>query len=923
MADSLPWELQNELCYGICGKRRTPCHYTHSLLTSCRFSLGQRVLELSNDQHLEVTILRPSPDKVHMAVGYSDGTVDIYDQTTRKSVAKFAIHRTAINCLQYDDNGMRILTGGLDTDIALLDVVAQVGVSKLTGHRGPVTDLMFLGHLPGDLAVSCSKDTQIKFWDLSTMCCFKTLVDIQTEVWTMCMIREKFLVTGSTTSTLNVYSLTENHDQQPRPAHLVDDEEAAVEFETDLLSPINCKLVGTIERTGKGRTARLLTDQNGTILACHGVDDKIELFYFRSEAESVKKLTKRMKKLTTTGKSAEDEEAVAAIAKTVTLADEVRRLDTFSVGGKIKSMDCLAGQNNGELRMAVTTADNSIRLFSRNLVQKSAETVALRSLAKLGHGSDVRAVTFSSDNQLIASGSAETLHIWNQESMACIRTMDTGYVLTCQFAPGDRYLLMGYKTGELVIADVVTGEILETIPAHEKELWDICLTSDFKGCVSGGGDATVKFWTFALVDEQEKAKSSKKKKDKDNVGATKRVLSLTHRNTLKLDETVLGVRLSGNGKFLAAALLDSTVKLFFVDSLKFYLNLYGHKLPVTCMSISEDSTLIATGSADRNIKIWGMDFGDCHRSIFAHEDSVMGLQFVPRTHLLFSCGKDGQVKQWDADNFEKIATVTRHLGEALTLAVSPSGELVVSSGTDRVLRLCEKTEEVIVLQDAQETEREEQENQQLATSEETTVATVPNLKLASKKTIGSERGAESILEALEIDKELMELDGEAEQSKKEKHPLMMVHGVDNSLDLLLAVLKNIRASDLEESLLLLPFTAVCEIIPRIYQLAETRRDQTEMVCKIVLFLFRVHQKPIVNNAVMYTDIRKMIERLRAVLVEYRDTVGRNMHALQIVRRQIEANDGVDLFRDATKKKKTKDARKKQKYNLKRRMVQQN
>lgn len=85
--------------------------------------------------------------------------------------------------------------------------------------------------------------------------------------------------------------------------------------------------------------------------------------------------------------------------------------------------------------------------------------------------------------------------------------------------------------------------------------------------------------------------------------------------------------------------------------------MYGHKLPVLCMDISSDSTLIATGSADRNIKIWGMDFGDCHKSLFAHDDSVMGLCFVPKTHYLFTCSKDGKVKEWDADNFQKIITL--------------------------------------------------------------------------------------------------------------------------------------------------------------------------------------------------------------------------------------------------------------------------
>jgi len=77
---------------------------------------------------------------------------------------------------------------------------------------------------------------------------------------------------------------------------------------------------------------------------------------------------------------------------------------------------------------------------------------------------------------------------------------------------------------------------------------------------------------------------------------------------------------------LAVALLDNTVKVFFADTLKFFLSLYGHKLPVMSLDISSDSTLLISGSADKNIKIWGLDFGDCHRSLLAHEDSVMSVR---------------------------------------------------------------------------------------------------------------------------------------------------------------------------------------------------------------------------------------------------------------------------------------------------------
>lgn len=62
------------------------------------------------------------------------------------------------------------------------------------------------------------------------------------------------------------------------------------------------------------------------------------------------------------------------------------------------------------------------------------------------------------------------------------------------------------------------------------------------------------------------------------------------------------------------------LQVFFMDTLKFFLSLYGHKLPVLCTDISSDGALIVSGSADKNMKIWGLDFGDCHKSIFAHND---------------------------------------------------------------------------------------------------------------------------------------------------------------------------------------------------------------------------------------------------------------------------------------------------------------
>ena len=47
-----------------------------------------------------------------------------------------------------------------------------------------------------------------------------------------------------------------------------------------------------------------------------------------------------------------------------------------------------------------------------------------------------------------------------------------------------------------------------------------------------------------------------------------------------------------------------------------------------------------------------------------------------------------------------------HLGEVWCLGISPNGKWVASAGKDRSVRLWEKTNEILVLEDERETERE-------------------------------------------------------------------------------------------------------------------------------------------------------------------------------------------------------------------------
>ena len=89
------------------------------------------------------------------------------------------------------------------------------------------------------------------------------------------------------------------------------------------------------------------------------------------------------------------------------------------------------------------------------------------------------------------------------------------------------------------------------------------------------------------------------------------------------------------------ALLDCTIQLLHLDTLKPFLALYGHKLPVLCMDVSSDSLLLVSGGGDKNVRLWGLDFGDCHKSLLAHGDTVTAVRFVPGSHYFFSSGMWG------------------------------------------------------------------------------------------------------------------------------------------------------------------------------------------------------------------------------------------------------------------------------------------
>ncbi|XP_046466507.1 WD repeat-containing protein 3 [Neodiprion pinetum] len=854
--------------------------------------LGEKAQVLLGETSI-ATRLAASPNKRHLAVGYADGAVKTFDLRSGETISIFIGHRSEVTSLAYDNLGHRVASGSKDTDIIVWDIVAETGVCRLSGHKGSVTQVMFLAE--HDIIISSSKDTFVKFWDLDTQHNFKTLVGHRSEVWGLTLAKEdKYLITGSNENELFVWKIyfadvSKNADAPLSLLTLNTSEEGDID---DARYPLRCEKIGSILRVGRGRIVSLGSDATSRVMACHGTDNTVEIFHFLPDDLVQTRLLKRQKK--EKRKAAKEGKPVEEIEtdSTLSLKNEIKRLPVIKASNKAKGLDLVLGKG-GELRICICANNNSIELHSATIGDTDIESRLLRSLTTYGHRTDVRALCFSSDNLALATASGDSVKLWNRPSLACLRTVECGYALTACFAPGDRHLIVGLKDGKMLIIDIAAGDILEEIPAHSKELWSVVLYPDMRGVASGGGDGTVKFWNFELIEDPESETKAK-------------LFSVLHTRTLKLEESVLAIRISPDSRLIAVALLDSTVKIFFLDTFKFFVSLYGHKLPVICMDISSDSTLIATGSADRNVKIWGLDFGDCHKSLFAHDDSVTGLAFVPKTHYFFTCGKDGKVKQWDADIFQKIITLQGHSGEAWNCAVSPNGIYVSSCGSDKVVRLYERSAEPLVLEDEAEEEREKLDND-LATGETSAVQGQKAQSLPSRKTVNSEKAAELILECLEVSKQYEEQLAEVVPANPlpPVPPLMQAYSCSTTEDFLLETVKRVRASELEEALLLLPYSAVCEILKILPKLLKGDY-QTELVSRLTISLVHAHHGPIVTSKELLTTL-EMIKNLSLErITTLRDTVGYNLYGMAYTQRAIEEREGVQLFKDATKSRKQKN-----------------
>ena len=151
--------------------------------------------------------------------------------------------------------------------------------------------------------------------------------------------------------------------------------------------------------------------------------------------------------------------------------------------------------------------------------------------------------------------------------------------------------------------------------------------------------------------------------------------------------SVQSLAISVDGKLLASASSDATIKLWSLPDGGLIKTLEGHAGVVHAVAISTNGELIASGGEDKTVKLWSSTTGELLHSLESHSEDVFTVAFTPDGQLLISGSKNGTIKLWSLPDGTLLNTLQGFMGWITSLAVSSDGTFFASGGLENVIKL--------------------------------------------------------------------------------------------------------------------------------------------------------------------------------------------------------------------------------------------
>ena len=313
-----------------------------------------------------------------------------------------------------------------------------------------------------------------------------------------------------------------------------------------------------------------------------------------------------------------------------------------------------------------SVADKDIRGFEWHYLSRACNS-ANQTLD--GHSASVECVAFSSDGNLVATGSSDrTVKVWSCKTgkeLFTTEEMSSGPVFDVAFSP-DGKRVAGCGANEMMIWDSTTGKQILTLEGHKHFVTSIVHSEDGHRIATASYDGTVKVWDSATGKE---------------------LMSFDHSSDLHHEGYLFTVAFSPDCQRVASAGLSGTIKIWDIATSKELLTIKGHTNTIWSVAFSPDGKHLASGSSDELVKIWDNATGKELLTIRSTIGDINSVAYSPDGRRLAGGGEKKLVKIWDTNTGEELTSLKGHGDRVGCVTFSRDGQRLATASDDRTAKI--------------------------------------------------------------------------------------------------------------------------------------------------------------------------------------------------------------------------------------------